>query len=92
MQGTKNDLSRKKLDMEKEMVGMRKIEINARSRGVTSREKEVKEAHLHSLYVDFREDLKCVMEMNDQDDAARIQEEMRNVKRRRMDLYSENQE
>merc|ERR1740139_1010169 len=82
VQGTKNDIARTKLEMEREMVGMKKQEIDARSREVSAREKEVKEAHLHSLYVDFRDDLKLALEMNDQEEAARIREEMRNVKRR----------
>ena len=74
------------------MVGMKKKEIDARSREVTAREKEVKEAHLHSLYVDFRDDLKFALEINDLEEAARIREEMKRVKRRRLDLYSRTQD
>ena len=74
------------------MVGMKKKEIDARSREVTAREKEVKEAHLHSLYVGFWDDLKFALEINDVEEAARIREEMKRVKRRRLDLYSQNQD
>ena len=78
--------------MEREMVGMKKQEVDARTREVSAREKEVEEAHLHSLYVDFRDDLKFALEMNDKEEAARIRGEMKNVKRRRLGWYSQNKE
>ena len=89
---TKNEIVKTKLDMERELVGMKKQEVDARTREVSAREKEVKEAHLHSLYVDFRDDLKFALEMNDNEEAARIRREMENVKRRRLGLYSQNEE
>lgn len=92
VQETKNDIAKTKLEMEREMVGMKKKEIDARSREVTAREKEVKEAHFHSLYVDFWDDLKFALEINDVEEAARIREEMKRVKRRRLDLYSRTQD
>ena len=92
VQDTKNEIAKTKLEMEREMVGMKKKEIDAHSREVTAREKEVKEAHLHSLYVDFRDDLKFALEINDVEEAARIREEMKRVKRRRLDLYSRTQD
>jgi len=92
VQGTEYDLAGKKLDTEREMVGMMKIEIYARSREVTAREKELKEGHLYSPYVGVREYLKLALQINDQYKAERIQEEMRNVKKRRINIYSENKE
>lgn len=44
----------------------------AHNREVSAREKEVQEAHLHSMYVDLRDDLKLALEMSDWDEAARI--------------------
>ena len=47
---------------------------------------------MYSLYVDFWDDLKFVLEMNDQEEVVRIREEMKHVKRRRLVPYSQNQE
>ena len=41
------------------------------------------------MYSDLREDLKLVMELNIQEDIQRIKSEMQAVKKRRLNLYSD---
>ena len=78
----KNSTATEKLALEQQLVNIKQQEISAR-------EKEVKELHFHSMYLDLREDLKLAMELNMQEDIQRIKSEMQAVKKRRLNLYSD---
>lgn len=78
----KNSTATEKLALEEKLVNIKQQEISAR-------EKEVKDLHFHSMYSDLREDLKLAMELNMQEDIQRIKSEMQAVKKRRLNLYSD---
>ena len=77
-----NDTAMQKLALDKELLGIKHKEVEARA-------KEVQDTHLHTMYADLREDLKLAVELDNKDDIKTIKAEMQELQRRRLSLFKE---
>ena len=68
---------------------MREKEVAVRERDVAAREKKDNPESLTSIYDDLRKDLREAKEDSDMEQIERINNEMKQIKRRRIDLSND---